>query len=250
MEPITQYKHYVEIADVDASLHLRLPDLLNYMLHASAQGEDELGTGVEFMRKAYGAGWVLERIAVQIDRLPLYHDTLVIQTWPTTVAHNMVFRAYELSIEHAGGLQPIGQATGIWTIIDLQTREISTLPFADRYIWSAHHGEQTFSISRLPMPERIEKPTFTLTHHIHYTDLDLNNHCNSAKYLQFMLNTCDMLAGITPVQIDVRYAHELGKDDVVTVEAETDADKVNYLLRTADGRLCCSAVIRTQTDNK
>ena len=250
MSSYTRYTHYMDIADIDASMHLRLPDLLNYILHASAQGEDELGTDVDMMRRAYNAGWVLMRVTMQMDDLPQYQDTLVIHTWPTNVAHNMVFRAYEMYTERAGESRLIGVATGIWTLIDLQTREISTLPFADRYIWSAHHGEQTFSLSRLPMPERIEKPTFTLTHHIHYTDLDLNNHCNSAKYLQFMLNTCDMLAGIAPVQIDVRYAHELGKDDVVTVEAETDADKVNYLLRTADGRLCCSAVIRTQTDNK
>ena len=244
MEPITQYKHYVEIADVDASLHLRLPDLLNYMLHASAQGEDELGTGVEFMRKAYGAGWVLERFAVQIDRLPLYHDTLVIQTWPTTVAHNMVFRAYELSIEHAGGLQPIGQATGIWTIIDLQTRGIAALPFTDSYLWMNHTSDRTVSLARLRHPTAIERVTHCLTHKIHYTDLDLNNHCNSAKYLQFMLNACDVLTGVAPIQIDLRYAHELGPEDTITVEAEATDRQVCYILKTADGQLSCTAVMK------
>ena len=98
----------------------------------------------------------------------------------------------------------------------------------------------------LPRAKRlgiIESPTSEMPHTIHYTDLDYNNHCNSIKYLQFMLNADDSLTGIYPVRLDMNYAKEVHKGDAIRVQVQELQDAVQYCILTPSGEISCTALL-------
>lgn len=245
---LTHYSHFVEFVDVDATQQIRLPDLLSYILLASEQGETELGVGVDMLRERYNAGWVLSRLTILLRRLPRYMDELQIDTWPTRVAHGMVFREYRLRVVRAGRTIETGQGSAVWSIIDLDNRQQSSKPFADD-LWANHFSEHTFALPRLRHPSAIPNPTHRLSHQIHYTDIDLNGHCNSSKYLQFMLNACDDLASCAPVLMDIRFVREVHRDETVSVEVQATDRQTEYILRTENGQVACTAVLTTDGTN-
>jgi acyl-ACP thioesterase len=102
-------------------------------------------------------------------------------------------------------------------------------------------------ISRL---QKIEAPTGTLPHTIHYSDLDYNNHCNSCKYLQFMLNADDRLTTIYPIRLDINYVKEVHKDERIHVDVLEKTDEqgnlqsIQYCLLADDGEISCTALLQ------
>ena len=87
-------------------------------------------------------------------------------------------------------------------------------------------------------------------HTIHYSDLDYNNHCNSCKYLQFMLNANDHLTATYPIRLDINYVKEVYKDERIRVDVlETkdesgQAQSVQYCLLAEDGDISCTALVQ------
>lgn len=237
----TRFEHMVCFADCDMSWQIRLCDLENYLLLASDDGVSRAGLSPEFLREQYNAGWVLLRLSLQMQSLPYYKDTLTIETWEAKVKHCMVVREYLLYVTRNGEEVQIGQGSSVWSVVNMETREICTQAFRDRADQKA--DAPALSLPSIRHPERFASPTAVLQHRVHYTDLDMNRHCNSCKYLQFMLNACNGLATVTPIGLDIRYSREIHADELVTVQANETDGRIEYILLDEEGKTACSAVL-------
>lgn len=72
-----------------------------------------------------------------------------------------------------------------------------------------------------------------------FSDIDVNQHVNSTRYLQWMLDSHshEFLKTRTPTSIELSFLSEALPDDEVTVLSETNADgELCCVKRTADGR--------------
>lgn len=239
----TKFTRTVAFAECDMSWQIRLCDLENYLLMASDDGVSRAGLSPAYLRERYNANWVLLRLSLQMQSLPHYMDTLVIETWESKLLRCMVVREYRLSISRDGVETEIGQGTSIWSVMHMETREICSQAFADR---TDKTGDAPgVSLPSVRHPEQINEPTAVLQHRIHYTDLDMNRHCNSTKYLQFMLNACDHLATVTPVRLDIRYVREVHADELISVRVNETDGRIEYMLSGEDGSTACTAVLFT-----
>lgn len=243
----SKYKFTVSYSDVDASRHLRLTDLERYLLEVAGMAADAFGLGTQKILEKYNTAWVLTRLTVEMEYLPKYEDELVIETWIEGNAHMLSIRNFRLYIVKDDHEYKIGECTSIWTLLNLDTRLVDVKAFADP-AWEGKIDGEKVTLARAPRLGKIEEPTSTMDHTIRYSDLDFNNHCNSTKYLQFMLNADDRLTGIYPVRLDMNYVKEVHKGDathvdVLATEAEDGLKSLQYCMLTPEGDISCTALI-------
>lgn len=239
------YEYPVQKSDVDASRHIRLCDLERYLLEAAGTSADRLGLGTNRLLEQYGTTWVLTRLSIMMDYLPTYVDNLIIETWIEGNAHMLSIRNFRLYVKKEEGNLLIGQCSSIWTLINMTTRQVDTAAFADSAWDGAVDGER-LNMPRAPRLGKIEEPTSVMQHTIRYTDLDFNNHCNSIKYLQFMLNACDTLTGTYPVRLDMNYAKEVQKGEHTTIHVLQSDNNVQYCMLNESGEISCTALLTKQ----
>ncbi len=243
-------KYHFEIPyyDVDNTRHLRLTDLERYLLEAAGNAADSLGLGTNAILEKYNTAWVLTRLSVQMDYLPVAHDELIIETWIEGNAHMLSMRNFRLYIVKNEHEYKIGEGASIWTLLNLDTRLVDVKAFADP-VWERCIDGEKVSLGRAARMGRIEQPTSSMPHTIRYSDLDFNNHCNSAKYLQFMLNADDRLTGTYPVRLDINYAKEVYKGDATHVDVlatndeNGDLKSLQYCIVTPGDEVSCTALI-------
>jgi acyl-ACP thioesterase len=85
-------------------------------------------------------------------------------------------------------------------------------------------------------------------HTIQYADMDYNCHCNSCKYLEWMLNARRMQDNASPFRLDINYVKELYLEDQLITKLVEKEGSVQYQQVDQNGTTCCSARI-TQIDN-
>ena len=245
----TKHHYTIQYSDVDASRHLRLSDLEKYLLEAGGVSAERMGFGIDRVLELYNCAWVLIHLTVQMDYLPKYQDEMIIESWVQGNYHMFSIRNYNLYIRKDGEDFLVGRATSTWTLLNMETRQVDTRGFEGGK-WDKIVEEVKQDFARSPRLGKIEEPTETLMHTIHYSDLDYNNHCNSCKYLQFMLNANDHLTATYPIRLDINYVKEVYKDERIRVDVlETkdesgQAQSVQYCLLAEDGDISCTALVQ------
>lgn len=235
------FNYNILYSEVDASRHLRLSDLENYLLQAAGFAADKMGFGTNWIKETYNCTWVLTRLSAEMEYLPTHGDQIRIETWIEQNIHMFSIRNFRIYLVKEEDEFLIGKATSIWTTLNLTTREVNSI-YDDPMFTDKIDGEK-LDMSRAPRLGLLPDPTGTMRHQIHYSDLDFNNHCNSIKYLQFMLNACDELTGIYPIRLDINYAKEVMKGEVVDIDYLLEDQQVTYCLKNAAGEISCTSRI-------
>lgn len=236
------YEYPIQKSDVDASRHIRLCDLERYLLETAGTSADRLGLGTNRLLEIYNTTWVLTRLSIMMDYLPTYDDTLVVETWIEGNAHMLSMRNFRLYVKKDEGNLLIGKCSSIWTLINLESRQVDIAAFKDSAWDNAIDGER-LDLPRAPRLGKIDEPTSVMPHTIRYSDLDFNNHCNSVKYLQFMLNACDALTGIFPIRLDMNYAKEVHKGEPTTICVLQSEKQVQYCMLNENDEISCTALL-------
>lgn len=128
--------------------------------------------------------WVLSRLVVEMEALPVSGEDFDVSTWVTGVFRQFTDRLYAVT---GAANRVYGYAHSVWALIDMESRQpvnLEQLPeggFSDAFV------EKSIPI---PGPGRIrvksQTPCRVLT--TYYSDLDINGHVNSIRYIQMMLD--------------------------------------------------------------
>ena len=145
----------------------------------------------------------------------------------------------------------IGCCKTVWAVLERDKREIVNL--FDLDVFKQAVDGEVMKMSRgakmLPLvlseleqdPEVIraqEKP-----HTIQYSDMDYNCHCNSTKYLEWMLNARRMQDNTKPFRLDINYVKELYLGDEMLTRYAERAQSVQYQQVDKNGVTSCNARI-------
>lgn len=158
--------------------------------------------------------WVLSRLAVEMTDMPRAYEKFSIETWVENVYR--LFTDRNFAVLNAEG-KPIGYARSVWAMISMETRKP-----ADLFLL---HGDEITSYICADKPCPIAKAGRVKVgdaqpvaeYHTRYSDIDLNGHVNSIKYIEHILDLfpLEMYREKTLHRFEVAYAAESHYGDVL-----------------------------------
>ena len=235
------YEFEVKYQDVDANRKLRLYVLENYLLEVAGKCADELGFGIQYFFPK-GLTWVLTKLSMEIAFLPTHCTHFVVETWIESNAHMLSTRDFRLYLKEEDGSQRLfGKAKSVWTVLDLEKREIANV-FDDPVFADVVDGE-VLDIPRGARLGAIAEPTGVVPHIVQFSDVDYNNHCNSCKYLERMIDAYRPDWYGKPLRLDIQYQKEQRLGGVLDTSYLVLADGAQYQQKNEEGVTCCSARI-------
>lgn len=177
------YQFIVEPFHVDFTGKLAMGVLGNHLLNCAGFHAADRGFGMASLNEEHYT-WVLSRLAIELDEMPRQYDKFSIQTWVEDVYRLFTNRNFE--ILNAEG-KPIGYARSVWAMISLESRKPADL-------LKLHGGSIVDYVCDKPCPigksERIKITDAcpVCEYHTKYSDIDINGHVNSIKYIEHILD--------------------------------------------------------------
>ena len=186
MQKIDSYPVHVEPFHVDFTGRIFLGVLGNHLLNAAGNHSQRRGWGIGALNENHYT-WVLSRLCIEMEEMPMQYEDIEIRTWVESVMR--LFTNRNFSILRSDGT-PCGYARSVWAMIDMETRkpcDLLSLYDGDilRYVVDPEenvcpiqgHGRLVFREARLAR-----------TLDTYYSDVDINGHINSIKYIEHILD--------------------------------------------------------------
>ena len=242
----TGYTYYADPQQVDFTLRMTVPALANEVLNTAGVDAQRKGFGIDKLNKE-NRSWVLSRMAIEIDDRPEQYTSYEIVTWVNE--YNRMLSTRNFTLHDAAGRE-FGRAVTQWCIIDLAVRKAIDLntvigPCTDTLVDAPSPTEKPRKVMGIT-------PQHVMEHRVVYSDIDFNQHTNSMKYIQWMLDALPLekLTGCRMKRLDVNFVHETryGQQLVVCCECGTDRDR--FEIRFEDGTAACKAAIRWETSDE
>lgn len=182
-EKVGSYQFVAEPFHVDFTGKLTLSVLGNHLLNCAGFHAEDRGFGIASLNENQYT-WVLSRLAIELEDMPDQYEPFSVQTWVENVYR--LFTDRNFSIQNKDG-KTIGYARSVWAMISMETRKPADL-------LTLHNGSITEYVCEKECP--IEKPgrikvtaqTPIGKYQTKYSDIDINGHVNSIRYMDHILD--------------------------------------------------------------
>lgn len=222
-ERVGTYPDYIEPFHVDFLGRVYPGVLCNDMLNAAGKHSGARGWGItELMKDRHT--WVLSRFSVELNRIPVTGELINISTWVNHAIRLFTTRFFSLTLPDG---TPLGYGRSIWAMINTETRKpADLLTFRDGELlnWVVTEDEKPCPISDMHTL-RIRNAQLAREVQTHYSDVDINGHINSMKYVEHIVNllTREQLArGVK--RLDIAYKSESYWGDTLSLYTEWEKD--------------------------
>lgn len=184
MAEIYSKNHTIACYEADANQLMRPTAMLDMMQEAANINATALGFGYDELINSNTA-WVLSRIHVKFEKLPLWRQEVNLKTWHKGVAKLFYLRDFILSDTEGNTMI---KATTSWLIIDMNTRrlvrnsDLATSP-------DKCNNEDAIAepADKVVVPVDIE-PELVRKHPVTWSEIDTNGHVNNVKYAVWALD--------------------------------------------------------------
>lgn len=186
IDKVGSYQFLAEPFHCDFSDHLFLGHLGNHMLNAADYHSNERGFGMHYLNTIHRT-WVLSRLVIEMEEIPKAYTNLTIETWVESAMRFFTNRNFKVSDATSGKV--FGYGRSVWAMIDTETRQpTDILDIQDGKIKDYIVTDKECPIDkpgRVKMSQEAESVTTIDTF---YSDVDINGHINSIKYIEHVLN--------------------------------------------------------------
>jgi medium-chain acyl-[acyl-carrier-protein] hydrolase len=212
--------------------------LCRYFLEAAWNHAEALGVGYSQLAKQNRV-WVLARLLIKFNGPLLWGTSARLRTWPRQTKSALAMREFEI-MDWAGN-QIIGGSSA-WLVLDANTRKPQRI---DGLLAHISNFQKGMAIGQDPSKLTIssEAPT-RLVVTANYSDIDVNGHVNSARYISWILDSF-------PVRyhqehdlklIALNYVSETKAGVTVSIHSQESApDEWSHYLVNQDGAEVCRA---------
>jgi medium-chain acyl-[acyl-carrier-protein] hydrolase len=185
MNPIWETTTKVRAFDVDANGRLKVNTVLDYFQDAASNDAERLNFGYnEFVPK--GLYWVLSWAKFEFLVYPAFRDEIKIQTWGKKQFKLYSMRDYLILNSKE---EIICRGTSAWLLLDSKSLrpKILTQLFPEIIMYESKEALTDLPQKIVPFSQT----EIIYTTQVRYSDIDLNQHANNAKYVELMLDCFD-----------------------------------------------------------
>lgn len=227
--------------DSDFKGNTKIGALINYFIQIAWQHAEELGWGLEELDKQ-GYGWVLSRLKLKLNALPKWPGEISIETWPKGL--NRLFYIRDAVIIEKDS-KPNASITSAWLIIDKKTKR-PKLYKPDLEMLS--HNQERHAIHEEIQTLKIDgKPVYSVPYKAKYTDIDINQHLTTVKYIDYLFDTYDLefIKKNTPKELTFNFLKEI-KFGTELIMNRYESDNIHFfeLINTQNKTVCFRAELK------
>ena len=209
--------------------YLKYTDLCN-LLQLTAASHSEVG-GISFSdMQAFNQAWVLSRMRVEITELPKWKDTVTVKTWINSLENSRSVRALEM---YVNGNKIIGCET-FWAVFNTEIRrpEPLALPFEHFSLYPENKATQN-PFSKINLNNKTE---MVLKKTVALSDLDIVNHVNNVKYLEWCLDFVEdkLILNQKIESFEMNFIKELSLKDKVVIHENLTSDAMIFSITKED----------------
>jgi acyl-ACP thioesterase len=211
----------VGFEECDPNLTMKLSDFLKYIIRTAGFHYALRGVPHKMMYD-HGQVFVLSKLNLKIEKLPLYGDKITVSTWERKNESVYALRDYEVRNEEG---ELLGAATSNWIIINPHTRSILRPSAFD--LCEYRPLEKT---SGCKPCEKIRPDTncpLVDKRMVRLSDTDANGHLHSAFYAYFVTDALPLNKGKAPREFEINFVKEACAEDVLELYAKDEGQSVN-----------------------
>ena len=238
---IFERKYPVNVFDTDITGRLSPGSLFNYFQDLAGRHASQLGFGREHLM-TNGFFWMLSRMTVKIERMPLTWDEVTVRTWPRGT--DGIYALRDLEMYDAEGRRLAG-ATSSWVIVDYTTRKVQRPDRALSFLNKQFPEQKALDANAGKIPPMPAGDHQVTRHKAKLGDIDVNLHVNNALYIHWVMNCYEpeFISIHTPDMIEVNYLSEGHRDDMVNILTEAVDEKstafIHSIVRESDTTELC-----------
>lgn len=215
---------------------IKLPELANILQLTAAEHADSGGVGFEDLSK-YDQSWVMNRMRIELGDLPIFSQEIEVKTWIEELKGFKSTRNFEVSRE---GKKLLGVST-LWAIFNMKKRRPDALHFDTSYVEQYPDMHATaFPNQRIELNFDVEN---SYEQKVQFSDLDIVNHVNNTKYLEWCLNYIDPIIILKNKikAIDLNFIKELSLGDTISIQRSVMDNKIRFKI--VKGEQICFACV-------
>jgi len=208
------------------------------MQQVTEHGMERLGISVEDLQDA-GLLWVICFSQINVKRMPLGGEAVVIYTWPGAEKMGMYTRRYAAFTPEG---EELFTAASLFSLVNEQTRAL-VLP-----------ADSGFILPVVKLPEEPKLPKFSargtegdseMSHLVTAGEIDHNGHVNNAFYLDWAEEVRQKEALSAPENVTsiwISYSKEVLQDQLVAMKYGCNAQEL-FLRGYVNGESCFTIVL-------
>lgn len=237
LSKVGSYDFLVEPFHCDFSNRIFLGHLGNHLLNAADFHSNERGYGMDYLNTVHKT-WVLSRFVMEMEKMPKAYDHITVDTWVEGVMRFFTSRNY--AIRDTQG-ECLGYGRSIWAMIDTDTRQpVDILAERDGLITKYIETDKPCPIQPFQRVKLSKEACCLRVVDTHYSDVDVNGHINSVKYIEHILDLWDL---------DFYRHNRLQRFDIAYVAESHCGDKLHLFVDEAgEGEFCVQVMKQTTED--
>lgn len=223
----------VRYSEVDSEGRLTLTSLINYFQDCSTFQSEDLGLGVERLRKMRLA-WVLCFWQIEAARYPRLGERILIGTQPYEMKGFLGYRNFVMTDEEGCC---IARANSLWSLLNTDTGKPApvTGEMLEKYVL-APKLEMEYASRKVAVPEggNLREPVIVKNHH-----LDTNRHVNNQQFIRI---AADFLPeGFSVGQVRAEYKKQAFLGDVLVPRVVFEGERTFVSLADEAGAVYMAA---------
>lgn len=218
--------------------------LFSHTLNTAGYASNGQGYGIDTLHPL-GLTWVLSRFAIEVKRYPKQFEEITIETWIEDVNKFISTRNFRLYDKNG---ETLAEACSYWSMIDMNTRRpVNLLESLYQKAPIIAEGVEMERPAKVPevKGEKVDECR------VRYSDIDFNQHANSARYIKWQLDSynIDIFKEKQIKRFDINFIQEVLFGEKLEVYREEKENKHLFDLKNEAGKSICRTIF-TWEDKK
>lgn len=209
---VFEKKWKIELTQCYPNGYLKHTELCN-LFQLTAAAHSEMG-GISFTdMQLHNQAWVLSRMRVEIEKMPEWKDEITIKTWIVNLEKSRSIRAIEL---YSNNKKIVGCET-MWFVFNTEIRRPQQLILPNEHFIKYPLDRATAKeVKKINLPDHTD---FVFHKTVLLSDIDIVNHVNNVKYLEWCLDFIDASKIISGKinSFDMNFTNELSLNDKIKI---------------------------------